>query len=177
MKQLLVGTAIVAALAFSASSWAQPANPSGGNPMGMPGPSPGGPGLTPYSTGAPATPAVPGGPTGRGFGPKASGGNYVPSAAPPASSMSDTSSAMPPKHRRARGKAAHHPSRFPNVQGNNVANELNQAELARLQSGNFTPPPAPPAPDMTGAPATGSPRTPGRMSTGGRATSGGRGAQ
>jgi hypothetical protein len=175
MKQLLVGTAIVAALAFSASSWAQPANPSGGNPMGMPGPSPGGPGLTPYSTGAPATPAVPGGPTGRGFGPKASGGNYVPSAAPPASSMSDTSSAMPPKHRRARGKAAHHPSRFPNPQGNNVANELNQAELARLQSGNFAAPPAPPAPDMAAPDMGAARRAPARMPAGGRPTSGGRG--
>ena len=30
------------------------ANPSGGNPVGTPGPNPGGPGLTPYSGGAPA---------------------------------------------------------------------------------------------------------------------------
>ena len=51
MKHLLTGAAMVAALAISAPAWAQPANPSGGNSMGMPGPSPGGPGLTPYSSG------------------------------------------------------------------------------------------------------------------------------
>jgi hypothetical protein len=54
MKHLLTGVAVVAALAFSAPLWAQPASPSGGNPMGLPGPSPGGPGLTPYTTGQPA---------------------------------------------------------------------------------------------------------------------------
>jgi len=54
MKHLLTGVAVVAALAFSAPVWAQPASPSGGNPMGMPGPSPGGPGLTPYTAGQPA---------------------------------------------------------------------------------------------------------------------------
>lgn len=64
----------------------------------------------------------------------------------------DSTSAAPPQHRHARtdshaaaqhGKPSHHPSRFPNLQGN-VANQLNQAELARLQSGgSMTPPPEP----------------------------------
>ena len=132
MKHLLNGVAIAAALAVAAPVWAQ----QGGNPMGTPGPSPGGPGLTPYSTGAaapaatsamppmhrskrparsakkvPPGPALTGdvasqlnrqelerlqagnfsnppappppqsaSPTGRGFGPKASGGNFVPRA-------------------------------------------------------------------------------------------------
>ena len=53
---LLTSVAVVAALAFSAPVWAQQANPSGGNSMGTPGPNPGGPGLTPYSSG-PRTPA------------------------------------------------------------------------------------------------------------------------
>jgi len=53
MKHVLTGVAVVAALAFSAPAWAQPASPSGGNPMGLPGPNPGGPGLTPYTTGQP----------------------------------------------------------------------------------------------------------------------------
>ncbi len=53
MKHLLNGVAIAAALAVAAPAWAQ----GGGNPMGTPGPSPGGPGLTPYSTGA-APPAA-----------------------------------------------------------------------------------------------------------------------
>ena len=53
MKHLLTGVAVVAALAFSVPAWAQPASPSGGNPMGLPGPNPGGPGLTPYTTGQP----------------------------------------------------------------------------------------------------------------------------
>jgi|SRR6516165_5612447 hypothetical protein len=53
MKHLLTGVAVIAALALSApTTWAQP-SPSGGNPMGLPGPNPGGPGLTPYTTGQP----------------------------------------------------------------------------------------------------------------------------
>ena len=54
MKHLLTGVAVIAALALSAPAWAQLANPSGGNPVGLPGPNPGGPGLTPYTTGQPA---------------------------------------------------------------------------------------------------------------------------
>jgi hypothetical protein len=147
MKHLLTGVAVVAALAFGAPIWAQPVSPSGGNPMGMPGPNPGGPGLTPYSGGAP--------------GPKPSGSNYIPSSRPPAAMapgamapatgapMSESTSATPPSHRHARhmahAKPSHHPSRFPNLQGN-VANQLNQAELSRLQSGNTAMPPAPPPP-------------------------------
>ena len=62
MKHLLTGVAVVAALAFAAPVWAQPVSP-GGNAMGMPGPNPGGAGLTPYTTGP---------------GPKPSGSNYIP---------------------------------------------------------------------------------------------------
>ena len=143
MKHLLTGAAVVAALAISAPAWAQPANPSGGNSMGMPGPSPGGPGLTPYNAGqarpAAAPPMTP-----------------PPSAAapPPSSmsgqSMSDTSSATPPRHRQARksshGKmAGHHAARRgkgPQLTGSS-ANQLNQEELQRLQAGNFSNPSAP----------------------------------
>ncbi len=50
MKHLLTGVAVVAVLVLAAPVWAQ----SGGNSMGTPGPNPGGPGLTPYSTGNPA---------------------------------------------------------------------------------------------------------------------------
>src|SRR6201986_3650082 len=111
---LLTGVAVAAALAFSASAWAQQANPSGGNSMGTPGPNPGGPGLTPYSSGPnPGGSAL----SGPRTAPPAA---MAPSAMPP-SSMSDTSSAMPPSHRHARhhmaahGKVpSHHPSRFPN---------------------------------------------------------------
>jgi hypothetical protein len=56
MKHLLNGIAIAAALALAAPAWAQ----GGGNPMGMPGPSPGGPGLTSYSSGqTPSSSATP----------------------------------------------------------------------------------------------------------------------
>lgn len=162
MKHLLTGVAVIAALAFSAPVGAQPANPAGGNALGLPGPNPGGPGLTPYSTGQARPVAAP--------PPSAA----APAAAMPPPSMSDTTSAMPPKHRHARashGKmASHHPSRFPNLQGNTVANQLNQAELARLQSGNFTPPPPPPGPDM--GPSSTAPSGANRMPAGGRATSG-----
>jgi hypothetical protein len=146
MKHLLTGVAVIAALAFCAPVGAQPASPSGGNPMGMPGPNPGGPGLTPYTTG-PGRPAAAPAPTAP-----------APTATMPPPAMSDTTSAMPPKHRHARAsskKASQHAGRFPNPQGNNVANDLNRAELARLQSGNFAPPPAPPAPDMGAPPPAG----------------------
>src|SRR5262249_59333811 len=110
MKHLLTGVAVIAALAFCAPVGAQRASPSGGNPMGMPGPNPGGPGLTPYTTG-PSRPAAAPAPTAP-----------APTATMPPPAMLDTSSAMPPKHRHARAskKASGHAGRFPNPQGNNV---------------------------------------------------------
>jgi hypothetical protein len=140
MKHLLTGVAVVAALAFLAPVWAQPASPSGGNAVGLPGPNPGGPGLTPYSTGAP--------------------------------SASDTSSAMPPKHHHA---YAHHVVSTHQMlhahgpkSGTDTTAQLNQAELARLQAGDFSNPPAEPSNPRPPVPA---PTSGGRMSTGGRATS------
>jgi hypothetical protein len=140
MKHLLTGVAVVAALAFAAAVWAQPVSP-GGNAMGMPGPNPGGAGLTPYTTGP---------------GPKPSGSNYIPPSAPPAAMapsggapMSDTTSAMPPSHRHARHgahkMAGHHGGKTTQLTGT-TANQLNQEELARLQSGNVSNPPVVPAP-------------------------------
>jgi len=148
----LTGVAVVAALAFSVPVWAQ--SPTGGNSMGTPGPNPGGPGLTPYST--------PGGAGPNPGGSALSGPRLAPRTAPPAamapsamppSSMSDTSSAMPPKHHRAsrhasHGKmAGHHRGRDEQLSGSS-ANQLNQEELQRLQAGNFSNPSAPPAPGM-----------------------------
>jgi hypothetical protein len=145
MKHLLTGAAIAAALAISAPVWAQPANPSGGNAMGMPGPNPGGPGLTPYSSGqsrpAAAQPMAP--------PPSATAPSSM--SAPPA--MSDTSSATPPSRRHARkgshGKMAGHQAtrhgKGPQLTGS-TANQLNQQELQRLQAGNFSNPSAPPPP-------------------------------
>jgi hypothetical protein len=131
-KHLLGGVAVIAALALSAPVWAQPANPSGGNALGLPGPNPGGPGLTPYSGGAPR-----------------------PTAAPPPS-MSETTSATPPVHRHAR---AHHVVSTHQMlhahgpkSGTDTTAQLNQAELARLQSGAPPMPPqmAPPPPMQGG---------------------------
>ena len=170
MKHLLTGVAVVAALAFAAPVWAQGVSPSGGNSMGMPGPNPGGPGLTPYSGGAPRTTAAP--------PPSAAPAAMAPAAPAAMPPSADTSSAMPPAHHRhgrqaMHGKPSHHPSRFSNLQGN-VANQLNQQELARLQSGDTSMPPAPPGPDAAAPPAggpTGGRTGPNRMSTGGRPTS------
>jgi len=156
MKHLLTGVAVVAALAFTAPVWAQPANPSGGNALGLPGPNPGGPGLTPYSTGQPRPVAAP---------PMAP---PPPAAAPPPPpSMSDSTSATPPMHRHARkashGKMAGHTGKGPKLTGS-TANQLNQEELARLQAGNFSNPSAPPPP-----PAPPSGRKPGSAATQGPA--------
>jgi hypothetical protein len=131
-KHLLSGVAVIGALVLSAPVWAQPANPSGGNALGLPGPNPGGPGLTPYSGGAPR-----------------------PTAAPPPS-MSETTSATPPVHRHAR---AHHVVSTHQMlhahgpkSGTDTTAQLNQAELARLQSGAPPMPPqmAPPPPMQGG---------------------------
>ena len=51
--------------------------------------------------------------------------------------------------------------------GTDTTAQLNQAELARLQSGNFTPPPVPPGPEMAPPASDGM----NRMPAGGRATS------
>jgi ABC-type nickel/cobalt efflux system permease component RcnA len=134
MKHLLGGVAVIAALALSAPAWAQPANPSGGNSMGMPGPNMGGPGLTPYSGGAP------------------------PAASPPAST-----SAMPPMHHHAHAHHvvsthqmlhAHGPK-----SGTDTTAQLNQAELARLQAGAppMAPQMAPPPPPTQGGNSMGMP--------------------
>jgi hypothetical protein len=184
MKYLLTGVAVIAAFTFSAPVGAQPANPSGGNSMGMPGPSPGGPGLAPYSTGAPPPAASPSGQMSTGG--RRTSGERIPAIMPETSSSPasapDATSATPPTHRHARASsnrrmASHDTSRFSNVQGNNSANELNQAELSRLQSGNFTPSPAPdmsPQASPTSAgPMQANPTQTNRMSTGGRPTSGG----
>jgi hypothetical protein len=149
-KHLLSGVTVIAALALSASAWAQPANPSGGNPMGTPGPSPGGPGLTPYSTGAPPPSSLssPHGtvqapaPSGRmPAGGRATSGERIPPIMP---SASDATSATPPKHHHHAGHAthaaAHH--RMAPLTGS-TANQLNQQELARLQTGSSMAPPAP----------------------------------
>ena len=141
-KHPLSGLAVIAALALSAPAWAQPANPSGGNSMGMPGPNMGGPGLTPYSGGAP------------------------PAASPPAST-----SAMPPMHHHAHAHHvasthqmlhAHGPK-----SGTDTTAQLNHAELARLQAGappmGAMPPPAP-MPNPSGGNSLGFPdRAPGHF--------------
>jgi hypothetical protein len=117
MNHLLNGVAIAAALAIAGPVWAQ--NPSGGNAMGMPGPNPGGGGLTPYSTGTAPAPGT---------------------AAPPPASTS----AMPPMHHAQRhAKAMHafhkHMAAKAALTGDTTA-QLNREELARIQQG------APPAP-------------------------------
>jgi len=141
-KHLLNGVAVIAALAFAAPVWAQPASPSGGNSMGMPGPNMGGPGLTPYSAGAPPAPAPSAsGAHGRmpaGGKKTSTRGGYIP---PP--SAADTTSATPPMHHHAHHAtrtAAHH--KMAPLTGS-TANQLNQQELARLQTGSSMPPPAP----------------------------------
>lgn len=153
-KHLLSSVAVVAALAFSAPVLAQQASP-GGNPMGMPGPSPGGPGLTPYSTAAPPPAPTPSGRMPAGG--RATSGERIPPIMPaPPPSTSDTTSATPPTHRHAR---AHHATHGTMAHGpksvTDTAAQLNQAELARLQQG--APPMAPPPPQMQGGNSMGMP--------------------
>jgi hypothetical protein len=148
MKHLVNGVAIVAVLAIAAPVWAQRTGPG----VGAPGPNqpvPGGPGPSSPLSNLPASPSrdlpYPAPP---------------PGAAMPPGSMGDTSSAMPPAHRPARHVATHHAGKAahpPSVMGGTTAAQLNQEELARLQSGNFSMPPAPSAPP--GATSSGNTRT------------------
>lgn len=135
MKHLLTAAAV--AVLVSAPVWAQ--SPSGGNSLGTPGPNPGGPGLTPYSDGgAPPFPAaVPPMPA---------------EQAPPPGTASvppPPNSAMPPHHAVRHAKAMHHFHKHmaakAALSGDTTA-QLNREELARIQSGNLSNPPSPPAP-------------------------------
>jgi hypothetical protein len=148
MKHLLSGIAIIAALAIIAPASAQRTGPGatapsgtgpGVNPPGGPGPSSPLSNLPAGSPGLPGTPAsrYPGSPAGISPVP-------VPGVAPP-----DTTSAAPPEHGHARASTHHkgmkaHP---PEAMTGTTAAQLNQEELARLQSGNFSMPPAPPGPE------------------------------
>jgi hypothetical protein len=146
MKQISCGVVMAAALMIAAPVWAQP-NPSGGNPVGTLGPNPGGPGLTPYTGGVPQ-------------GPKPSGNNYIPPStpAPPpgAEAAPPPNSATPGPHHRHRELAAYHHAKAMRhfhremaskaaLRGDTTA-QLNREELARIQSGNTSNPPAPAAP-------------------------------
>jgi hypothetical protein len=144
MKHLLSGVAVATALMVALPVWAQ--NPSGGNPVGTPGPNPGGPGLTPYTGGVPPSPPM---------GPKPSGSNYIPppatTAPPPEATAppSSTSATVPTHHavRHARAMHAHHKYMAAKaaLSGDTTA-QLNREELARIQSGNLNNPPAPSGP-------------------------------
>jgi hypothetical protein len=169
MKHLLIGVAAVAALAFAVPVGAQPASPSGGNAVGLPGPNPGGPGLTPYSGGAPPRPMAP----------PAATAPTAPMA--PAATMpppSETTSATPPSHYRHARHGYYHKKvtyRRGGKKGYEVsgssANQLNQEELARLQGGNYSNPGAPPynPPPPPGPGYSGPPPGPPMGTTGGGA--------
>jgi len=171
MKHLLTGVAVVVVLAISAPVYAQPANPSGGNSLGTPGPNPGGPGLTPYSASAPPPAAAPSGQMSTGG--RRTSGERIPAIMPDtSSSTSNTTSATPPMHHHAR-KGSHGKMAGRQQLTGSSADQLNQEELTRLQAGNTSmpaasemPPGAPPAPGMSGNPQLN------RMPAGGRPTSG-----
>ncbi len=133
MKHMISAVAVAAALAIAAPAWAQA--PSGGNSVGLPGPNPGGPGLTPYTSGgAPPPSATP---------------------APPSAAAEST----PGPHHLHRERAAyHHAKAMRNfhhgmaqkaaLTGDTTA-QLNRQELARVSTGNMSNPP-PPGPPMPG---------------------------
>jgi len=146
--QLLTGVAVAAALAFSAPVWAQ-TSPSGGNSMGTPGPNPGGPGLTPYSTGPnPGGSALSGPRTTAAPPPSAPPAAMAPSAMPPESSATSPSYRHTRAYYHHKKMATYHHETAKYHRGKayatgGTANQLNQEELARLQSGNMSMPPAP----------------------------------
>lgn len=150
MKYLLSGVAIVAALAIAAPASAQRTGPGAGagTSTGPTGVAPGGPGPSSPMSNLPTT-------RGEQYPPP-------PAAMPPGSPgmAPGMSSATPPAHRPARhGKMASKGGGRTQLTGSG-ADQLNREELARLQAGNFSMPPAPPPPD---AGSTDTTRGPGRQ--------------
>jgi len=146
MKHLLSGVAIVAALAMAAPASAQRTGPGAGAP-GPNQPVPGGPGPSSPLSNLPPSPS-----------------RDVPYPAPPAATAPGApgmSSAMPPAHRPARATKGKMAAKGggPQLSGSTAAH-LNAEELARLQSGNFSMPSAPPPSSAT---PPGSTRGPGRQ--------------
>jgi hypothetical protein len=173
MKHLLSGVAIVAALTFAVPVWAQREGPGATagtgtgpavNPPGGPGPSSPLYNLPQGSPGIPGTPQsrYPGSPAGAAAG-------VVPGVAVPGlPGPGATTSAEPPAHRHARASTHHHgmAAHPPSQMTGGTAAQLNQEELARVASGNFSMPPAPPGPGPSAAPptSTNSEAGPGRAS-------------
>ena len=144
MKFLLSSVAIVAALAIASPVSAQGYGPGPGATTGT------GPGVTPPGGLGPSSPMsnLPG-PSGGAY-PGAPRAAQPPAAVTPGGApMSPTTSAMPPEHRHARASTHHHGMKAhpPEAMTGTTAAQLNQEELARLQSGNFANPPAPPGPE------------------------------
>jgi hypothetical protein len=131
MKRFLTGVVVCAALAFSAPAWAQQFSP-GGNAVGVPGPNPGGPGLTPYATGPGQAPPY--------YAPPPA--QMAPAAAPPASTYESSAPPASYSSQRRRGRATASSADI-------SANQLNRQEFDRLQAQNYRnfPPPgyAPPS--------------------------------
>jgi hypothetical protein len=154
MKHLLSGVAIATtALMVALPVWAQ--NPSGGNAVGTPGPNPGGPGLTPYSGGAPPSQ------TQQQFNP-ATGQPGLGAPMPSEAAAPPPNSATPGPHHRHKELAAYHHAKAMHhfhremarkaaLSGDTTA-QLNREELARIQSGNLNNPPAPSGPPPGGPP-------------------------
>jgi hypothetical protein len=142
MKRLLSGVAILAALAVAAPVAAQRTGPGPGAETGTgpTGVSPGGPGpSSPLSK----IPGHPHPPYPQAYRPSpAAAGPETPPSGPAAP---EATSSMPPAQRSSRhaihGKMAS--KRGTQLTGS-AANELNREERARLQSGNYANPPAPP---------------------------------
>ena len=147
MKHLLSGVAIVAVLAMAAPASAQRTGPGVGA-QGPNQPLPGGPGPSSPLSNLPASPS-----------------RDAPYPPPPPGAMAPAapgmSSAMPPEHRPARhGKTATKGGGGRTQLTASTANQLNAEELARLQAGNFSNPPAPPPPATMSPDTT---RGPGRQ--------------
>ena len=165
MKFLLSSVAVVAALAIAPPVSAQGYGPGPGARTGT-GPAvnpPGGPGPSSPLYNLPAgSPGIPGTPASQYPGsPAAISPVPVPGVAPPG-----TTSAEPPARASThhKGMKAHPPEAMTGT----TAARLNQEELARLQSGNFSNPPAPPGPQ----PSASNPETgPGRATRRARGSS------
>jgi hypothetical protein len=137
---LYAAAAVAAALTIAPAVWAQ--SPTGGNSVGLPGPNPGGPGLTPYTGGGAGSATTP--------------------AALPAHHAVRHARAMHAHHMHMARKAA--------LTGDTTA-QLNREELARIQLGNTSNPSAPAAPPQSAPPPSGDmggPRTSGSSGAGPR---------
>lgn len=118
MKRFVIGAATIAAMAFCAQGWAQPA------PAANPPPGATAPAAPPPAANVPAEHVQP--------------SNRMPAGGRATSERGAPGSVVRAHHRRHAAQSARHGATGGQPSAGDMANQLNQQELSQIQSGNAT---------------------------------------